>query len=61
MPAGEAGVAVVGGVEVEPGEAAFGLGGKVVLSGKAKERFGQGKQSHGDLLVETPILADPRG
>jgi len=61
VSAGEAGVAVVVGVEVEPGEAALGLGGKVVLSGKAKERFGQGKQSHGDLLVETPILADPRG
>lgn len=61
VSAGEAGVAVVGGVEVEPGEAALGLGGKLEVAGQVVESALKAKDTHGDLLVETPILADPRG
>jgi hypothetical protein len=61
VPAGEAGVVVVGRVEVEPGEAALGLGGKLEIAGQVVESALKAKDTHGDLLEETPILADPRG
>jgi hypothetical protein len=59
--AGEAGVAVVGGVEVEPCQSAFGLVGKVEVAGQVVESSWKAKDTHGDLLVETPILSDLRG
>jgi hypothetical protein len=61
VAAGEASVAVVGGVEVDPGEAALGLGGKLEVAGQVVESALKAKDTHGDLLEETPILADPRG
>jgi len=61
VPAGEAGVMVMGVVEVKPGEAALGGGGKAEVSGQMVERAREGKDTHGDLLLETPILAAERG
>ena len=50
MSAGLAGVVAVVVVEVEPGEAAFGVGGEVVLGGEPVEGFGESNDTHGDLL-----------
>jgi len=50
VSAGLAGVVAVVVVEVEPGEAAFGVGGEVVLGGEPVEGFGESNDTHGDLL-----------
>lgn len=54
VPAGETGVAVMGVIEVDPGEAALGLGGKVEVAGQVVESALKAKDTHGNLLVETP-------
>jgi hypothetical protein len=61
VPAGESGVAVMGLIEVKPGEAAFGGGGKVEVAGQVVESALETKDTHGNLLVEPPILAEERG
>jgi len=50
VSAGEAGVAVVFAVEVEPGEAALGVGGKVEIAGQVVESALEAKDMHGVLL-----------
>ena len=53
VSAGFAGVAVMGLIEVQPGEAAFGIGGKVEIPGQVVESALEAKDTHG-VLLERP-------
>jgi hypothetical protein len=50
VSAGEAGVVIVGVVEVHPLEPTFGVGREVVLGGEPVKGFGESEETHGDLL-----------